>query len=119
MKVIDLLNKIANGEEVPEVIKVKGGIYYHCEGDQSGCCYFSEKQGFGGFKLGFDTSAMNDKVETIEEIEEDKNIKKISIRAELVGSIDNKLENLDINIMAVEDKINEIIDEINKMKEGK
>ena len=50
---------------------------------------------------------LNDEVEIIEE---DKKIKKITTRAGLVGSIDNKLENLNINIMAVEDKINEIID---------
>ena len=63
---------------------------------------------------------LNNKVEelmtlytTEREVKEDKKIEKITMRAGLVGSIDNKLENLDINIMAVEDKINEIIDYIN------
>ena len=38
------------------------------------------------------------------------------MRAGLFGDIDNKLENLDINIMAVEDKINEIIDYLEENK---
>lgn len=32
MKVIDLLNKIANGEEVPKKIKYKGTSYEYKEG---------------------------------------------------------------------------------------
>ena len=70
MRVIDLLNKIANGEKLPEKIKVMGGTYYLCEGDLSGCYYFSEKQGFGGVKLSFDTSVMNEEVEISESVEE-------------------------------------------------
>ena len=31
MKIIDLLNKIANGEEVPKKIKYKGSIYTYLE----------------------------------------------------------------------------------------
>ena len=73
MTVIQLLNKIANGEKLPEIIKVMGGSYYLCEGDLSECYYFSEKQGFGGVKLKFDTSVMNEEVEIIEE---DKKIEK-------------------------------------------
>ena len=112
MKVIDLLNKIANGEEVPKVIKIHNNKYewkdklniYACGSGQLCFDYFIEN------------NKLNDEVEIIEE---DKKIEKITIRAELVGNIDNKLENLDINIMGVENKINEIIDEINKLKEGK
>ena len=33
IKIIDLLNKIANGEEVPKKIKYKGTIYCLCEND--------------------------------------------------------------------------------------
>ena len=43
-------------------------------------------------------------------IEEKKIPKKIIMRAGMFGSINNKLENLNINTRAVEDKINEIID---------
>ena len=96
MKIIDLLNKIANDEKLPEIIKVKGGTYYLCKGDQSGCCYFSEKQGFGGVKLVFDTSAMNEEVEILEEEKK----------------IPEKLTNLALthNNRILVDKINEIID---------
>jgi len=66
MKVIDLLNKIANGEEVPKKIKVFGGIYYLCKGDSSKQLYFSEKQGYGGIGLKFNTSQINEEVEIIE-----------------------------------------------------
>lgn len=46
----------------------------------------------------------------IEILEEKKIPEKITMRAGLVGDINNKIENLDINIMTVEDKLNEIID---------
>ena len=48
----------------------------------------------------------------------EKEISKITMRAGLIGSVENKIVNLDINIMAVEDKINELIDEINNLKEN-
>lgn len=103
MRVIDLLNKIANGEKLPEIIKVMGGSYYLCEGDQSGSYYFSEKQGFGGVKFKFDTSVMNEEVEIIEE---DNKIEKISN--------DFYQHSNDYLYNELEKKINEIIDHINK-----
>jgi hypothetical protein len=108
MKVIDLLNKIANGEEVPEKIKYKDIIfdYKKEKGD-----YESEEGQFFLDWVELNEYGLHDEVEIIEE---DKKIEKITMRAGLVGDIDNKLENLDINIMAVEDKINEIIDYINR-----
>lgn len=109
MKIIDLLNKIAKGEELPEIIKVMGATYYLCNGDQSGCCYFSEKQGFGGVRLSFDTSVMNEEVEIIEE---DKKIRKLPNEVQ-------EPKNFEEVVYIAEDlarKINEIIDCINKGK---
>jgi len=104
MKVIDLFNKIANGEKLPEKIKFRGATYYLSEDDLSGCCYFSEKPGHGGITLRFDTSVMNEEVEIIGE---DKKIEKIDVnylqtikkwkRAKILGN-----------------KINQIIDYLNK-----
>ena len=108
MKVIDLLNKIANGEKLPEEIKVMGGTYYLCENDQSGCCYFSEKPGYGGVKLSFDTSVMNEEVEIIEE---DKKI--VKLKKDNFGENED-LDEVDSDIYFVVDKINEIIDKLNK-----
>jgi hypothetical protein len=117
MKIIDLLNKIANGEEVPKKIKVLDTIYYLCENDASNQCYFSEKEGCGGIGLKFDTSNLNDEIEIIEE---DKEIEKLKIVEN--GSI-NSYALLDKNgtkcaltkhSKIIADKINEIIDVINK-----
>ena len=55
----------------------------------------------------------------VEIIEEEKEISKITMRAGLVGNVENKITNLDINIMAVEDKINELIDVVNELKRDK
>lgn len=105
MKVIDLLNKIANGEEVPEKFRFAGQTF-----EKQGS-YIEDADGDSIFdSMCTDFSNINEEVEVIEE---DKKIEKITMRAGLVGSIENKLENLDINVMAVEDKINEIIDKIN------
>ena len=38
------------------------------------------------------------------------------MRADMVGTIENKIENLNINQMAIEDKINEIIDKLNSLE---
>ena len=89
IRIIDLLNKIANEEELPEEIIVMGATYYLCEGDQSGCCYFSEKPGYGGVKLSFDTSVMNEEVEIIEED------KPAIAKEELENRIENALEFLE------------------------
>lgn len=110
MKIIDLLNKIAKREKLPEEIKVIGGTYYLCENDQSGCCYFSEKPGYGGVKLSFDTSVMNEEVEIIEE---DKKIENLEYYDNSIMWCMNGREITD-NEKDIIDKINEIIDYINK-----
>lgn len=109
MKVIDLLNKIANGEEVPKKIKYLTSIYtlrsnnnYYVENSDSTHSNGLYYQMIGGSRL-------NDEVEIIEAeiIEEDKKIERITNEAflnspfgELVGG-----------------KFNEIIDALNEMSE--
>ena len=105
MKIIDLLNKIAKGEEVPEKINFKGCIYYLCKNDQSGQCYFTEKEGFGGLSLKFNTADMNDEVEIIEED------KKIDILPMLE---DDGIFITSFAINQTRRKINEVIEHINK-----
>jgi len=103
MKVIDLLNKIANGEEVPKYIKVYNDIY---EYDNFNKLYWNSNNKH--LLDVYNGKILNYEVEIIEE--EKKIPEKITMRAGLVGDINNKIENLDINIMTVEDKLNEIID---------
>ena len=86
MKVIDLLNKIANGEEVPKQIKYCGVNYYwtgfnyeNSEADEVlfWYCVYSEKY-------------INDEVELIEE---DKKIETINNFTSNVGAVDeNNIE---------------------------
>ena len=111
MKVIDILNKIANGEEAPKkiiwnklVYELKDGIYFdYCGETLIG-------------SLNFDGTNLNDEVEIIEE---DKKIKRIqSHGADLFSaSIGEWLHDKD-NYTAYDEllmnKINEIIDYLNK-----
>ena len=103
IRVIDLLNKIANGEEVPNKI--------YCFNREF---YLKEKTYFGDtFTLMhyIQEEDLNDEVEIIEE---DKKIEKLyglATTREKTEIIPNNEE-----LMF---KINELIDEVNKLKENK
>ena len=113
MRVIDLLNKIANGEEVPEKIKydTKEMKYDHNKQDYLG--YYSNGNGEWLFQYLFDRCRntehfINDEVEIIEE---DKKIETINWK-----SCADNLKDVNDNIDDLVSKINEIIDYINKEK---
>ena len=101
MRVIDLLQRIANGEELPNKFKFDDDIYYK----QSLKCYRCNETG----KIFEECFILEDLDKEIEIIEEDKKIEKIDVnylqqikkwkRAKVLGN-----------------KINEIIDYINKEK---
>jgi len=113
MKVIDLLNKIANGE-IPEKIKYKETLYSYTKDID----YESENDNFlFDDRICICPEDLNDEVEIIEEPQEHKIPKKITMRADMVGDINNKIENLNINQIAIEDKINEIIDYLEEKNE--
>ena len=107
MKVIDLLNKIANGEEVPKKIRFNNIEWNKVYGEKN-VCYINEYDSdffLYFFRKNLDFT-LNDEVEIIEE---DKKIERITNEAflnspfgELVGG-----------------KFNEIIDYINKNEEEK
>lgn len=114
MKVIDLLNKIANGEEVPEYIKydTKEMRYDHNKQDYLG--YYSNGNGEWLFQYLFDRCRntehfINDEVEIIEE---DKKIDHIYHCCYEPSSEETKFLITNINDLA--DKINEIIEVINE-----
>ena len=80
MKVIDLLNKIANGEEVPERIKYDTKVMTYDHNKQDYLGYYSNGNGEWLFQYLFDRCKntehfINDEVEIIEE---DKKIEKLS-----------------------------------------
>ena len=78
MKVIDLLNKIANGEEVPKKFKIKGSCFkdLYFEYDEKYECYDLIGENFKNGCYVFDYGELNDEVEIIEDKEE-KEEKKI------------------------------------------
>ncbi len=114
MKVIDLLNKIANGE-IPKKIVINDRTYTH-----DGIDYKREDDGEYLFEvfLEITTEDFNREVEIIEE---DKKIEKIDLSewSEITYSEDWKMLERDFNRNACcfVNKINEIIDKINSMEE--
>ena len=112
IKIIDLLNKIANNEEVPKKIKWQGQVYeYSC----SNRFYY---QNSWSMYRDFYTegNCLNDYVEIIEA---PKKIEKIArcdnIRMTHYGEIYQPTENQEI----LRIKVNELIDVVNELKRDK
>lgn len=114
MKIIDLLNKIANGEEVPQKIKIGNKIYnYETFNIGKGDNYFTaEWEEVKGYRISYDGTYyyleirdynLNDEVEIIEE---DKKIEKIGNKFHFTGC-EEELAN----------KIDEIIDYLMEKKQ--
>ena len=106
MKVIDLLNKIANGEEVPKKIKLDCKIYLYSKMYEQ---YHHEKYDTNLLETisEYNYSGLNDEVEIIEE---DNKIEKL----DCVKRTEQGYQEVDFN--KFQDKINELIDEVNKFK---
>ena len=113
IKIIDLLNKIANGEEIPK--KIKYDNYY---------CYYDKEKNkyvdYAGISIfAWDYIVMNSLNDTIEIIEDNDKLEKIK-SLNNVGSSINLTEFEDkqhLNNHILKDKINKIIDHINKIEE--
>ena len=114
MKVIDLLNKIANGEEIPEKFKFAGQTF-----EKQGS-YIEDADGDSIFDSMFtDFSNINDEVEIVEE---NKKIEKLEIvhngsanAYALLNEYGTKCA-LTKHSKVMCDKINEIIDKLNEME---
>lgn len=109
MKVIDLLNKIANGEEVPTIIKHKHNIWTYRNDVKD---YTDETQFFlGEYIFQEDTQKeLNDEVEIIE----DKKIEKLELYNFNSGNLEMLIEILNELNREHTNKINEIIDRLEK-----
>ena len=104
MKIIDLLNKIANGEDVPKRIKYLGRRYNY---DYEDVCYYDDdKRDLLEYALiNCKYTAVNEEIKILDEPKVDK-IEKLE-----------KVE--DFKFVRLIDKINELIDEVNQLKEEK
>ena len=117
IKIIDLLNEIANGEEVPKKIKHEGLIY---NWDITGYLHYEDEHTRErAFLEGYRTDmCLNDEVEIIEE---DKPIEELKIaRNEKDNKMFLRVENHHATMRKIDvvfaTKINELVKEINKMK---
>ena len=118
MKIIDLLNKIANNEEVPKKIKIRGIIYKFTEiftknltfADRGSNINNAYENDFENYWL--DCARINEEVEILDE---PKKIEKITVREKTLGFPQGEwtARNMD---KAFAIKINELIDEVNKLK---
>ena len=113
IKVIDLLNMISKGEEVPKKIKYEKDTYIHID---NYCYYCEDTNLILSDRIFAEYSKLNDEVEILEET---KKIEKIarcdSIKMTHYGELYKPTENEEI----LRIKINELIDEINNLKEKK
>ncbi len=108
IKIIDLLNKIANDEEVPKKIMFDAWLYIYDEEEKT---YYDEED--RTLWQSYNFKILTDEVEIIEE---PKKIDKITVREKTLGfpSGEWTARNMD---KAFAIKIDELIDEINNLKE--
>lgn len=117
MKVIDLLNAIAGTGIIPQRIYYNGNVYEYDGETQN---YYKSLNFTKDWLIGEDiTALLNDEVEIIEE---PKKIEKISWRKKesLAGNFttNEKQEILARRTEKLKSSLNELIDEINKLKEN-
>lgn len=123
MKVIDLMNKIANEEELPKKIKYGSKIWEYKEDSddyKSGDLYL--------FKRLFDYNKTSDFINDYIEIIEGPKIEKLETYKEkededyfanILKLSPNSECEIDEALSTTIDKLNELIDEINNLKEEK
>ena len=116
MKVIDLLNKIANGEEVPKKITIGKSSY---EFEWNGNMYlkrFRNKDGYYDFAKPDYIHILDKEIHIIEDTpKEDKKIEKLSTWYSISDepTLSGACRYLDYNSEKFYNKINEIIDKVN------
>ena len=97
MKIIDLLNKIANGEEVPEHIKIGKNEWYFYKSKNT---YGDKKSAWIVWDWYVEENKLNDEVEILEE-------KKIPEKLEEFGIIQYNLDYIDYkNIETLKEWLN-------------
>ena len=110
IKIIDLFNKIANNEKVPNHI-ISNNVVFHYDDnvqDYENDFEYLFRDSFSNF--GRSDEFLNIEVEEVENIEEEKELEKITLQFSETQKEKNRL---------FKDKINELVDEINKLKKEK
>ena len=107
MKIIDLLNKIVNGEKVPKKIMFDTGFYIYDEEEKT---YYDEED--RTLWQSYNFKILTDEVEIIEE---DKKIEKLNDKLGLFG--DGNTQKIINELNYTRTIINELVDEINNLKE--
>ena len=119
IKVIDLLNKIANGEEVPKKIKYDGYIWNFYDNKVYQSYWNEENINLEDYFDGYIIKYLADEVEIIEE---DKKIEKIKSNGiEFYSDYINvwiKKEETVAYCEYLMNKVNELIDAVNELKRG-
>ena len=112
IKVIELLNMIAEGKELPEKFMYKAHLYYRQK--TKGICYRCDELN----EIFEECLVLEDLNDTVEIIEETKKIEKIArcddAKMTHYGELHKPTENEEI----LRIKVNELIDEINNLKEN-
>ena len=124
IKIIDLLNKIARGEEIPEKIKYHNNIYKYCRNDNRYHQMTKEYPNADMKDLSRVFGLMNFSYldEEAEIIEEDSKIEKIEIDNQdriKALSTDNFVYKVNQPMKNIIYKLNELIDTVNELKEDK
>ena len=117
IKIIDLLNKLANGEEVPAKFTYKGFLWEYDIRSKMWFMYYQKNGETLNHRLDkffFLNLCLNDEVEVVEE---DKLIELLDYE-EIIYYADNKeIETKrEVSKRKIVDKINEIIKKVNKMQ---
>ena len=121
IKIIDLLNMISKGEEVPKKIKYKDEIRDYVDDDKDYCC-----SGSKNYYLFFDVlhrgtgaefkKALNDEVEIIEEKKLPEKLIPTSLKG--IDNLDEKIEIAHIDTISVIDTVNKILDYLESKEKG-
>ena len=116
MKIIDLLNKIANGEKIKK-IKYQNHIYEYYNGD------FKEDVGEYDSNWLFaseiiDLENLNDEIEIMENDKEDKKIEKLDLKYDDIIYHEDVFFKKEILLYCdnLQEKINEIVDKLEELK---
>ena len=112
IKIIDLLNKIANGEELPKTIRWYDKFYN--DYDEISNNY----KAFVYERLKNEFWNLNDEVEILEEPKKIEKINEILMINDLIPPYGENEYKAWKNIIIQQNKINELIDEINNLKES-
>lgn len=103
MKIIDLLNKIANGEEVPKHIKIGKNEWYFYKSNNT---YGDKKSAWIAWDWYVEENRLNDEVEILEE--EKKIPEKLDVLVEIMSS--DKIGALTNEIGEIQRRFNQLID---------